>query len=41
LVVLFGEDELAKGEVKVKELSTGTQTVVKREELIQYIQAYT
>jgi histidyl-tRNA synthetase len=38
-VVIVGEEELAAGEVTVKTLATGEQTVVKVSELVQYIKA--
>lgn len=38
LIIWIGEDEVAKGVVKVKSLNTHTETEVKREELVEKIQ---
>jgi len=37
LIIWIGEDEVAKGVVKVKSLNTHTETEVKREELVEKI----
>jgi histidyl-tRNA synthetase len=36
-VVLFGEDEYARGEVLIKDLRSGSQTTVKKESVLTEI----
>ena len=40
LVLFIGEDELSQGVVKVKELNTGAQTVVKRSDMIAEVKIF-
>jgi histidyl-tRNA synthetase len=40
IVFLLGEDELAKGEVTVKQMATSTQESITRETAVDYVRAH-